>query len=144
MLLIVEYNTSWICKKEDAFVDCGMNFTYNDQKLRVPVCGVYEIYSQVFFQSNDANTPAVVLHNVEINRNCDLSADNTAEFKSYAGLVPISVSRATTTNLVTVKMCAGGSVSVVIPQDSACCVHGGKSTYFSARLISEVDCDSIQ
>ena len=144
LCIIGRYKTNWICKEEDSFVDCGMNFTYEDQKLRVPVCGVYEIYSQVFFQSNAPNTAAVVLHTVEINRNCNPSIDNTAEFKSYAGLVPVSVSRATTTNLATVKMCTGGNVSVVIPQESACCAHGGKSTYFSVRLISKVDCNSIQ
>ena len=119
-----------------------MRFIYNDQKLYVPVCGVYEIYSQILFQSDaPPNTIANVLHKVEINRNCD-SQDNTAEFRSYAGVA----SKVTTTNLATVKMCAGGSVSVVIPaEDNACCAHGGKkSTYFSARLISEVSCDSIE
>lgn len=138
-----QYSTNWICKDEDAFVDCGMRFIYNDQKLYVPVCGVYEIYSQILFQSDaPPNTIANVLHKVEINRNCDDSQDNMAEFRSYAGVA----SKVTTTNLATVKMCAGGSVSVVIPaEDNACCAHGGKkSTYFSARLISEVSCDSIE
>ena len=145
---IVEYNTNWICNEDDAFVDCGMNFTYNDQKLHVPVCGIYEIYSQILFRHESTNS-AVVYHNVEVSRGCSHSTDNTAEFKSYSGLVPIldssTVTWATTTNLATVKMCAGGTVSVVIPQDSACCAWGGKSsTYFSARLISEVNCTSIQ
>ena len=123
-----------------------MEFIYNKQKLYVPVCGVYEIYSQVLFQSNVADVSAVVLHKVEIGRNCDHSSDNRAEFKSYAGLVPVSVSRTTSTNLATVKMCVGGSVSVVVPvEDNTCCARGDKSnTYFSARLISEVDCDTIQ
>ena len=144
LLHIVEYNTSWICEEEDAFVHCGMNFTYNDQKLHVPICGIYEIYSQIFFRHESA-----VFHNVEVNRGCSHSTDNTAEFKSYAGLFPnlnpSTATWATTTNLVaTVKMCAGGTVSVVIPQDSACCAWGKKSsTYFSARLISEVNCNSI-
>lgn len=134
-----------MCNEEDAFVDCGMRFIYNDQKLYVPICGVYEIYSQVFFQS-DVSEAAIVHHKVVISRNCGHSQDNTAEFKSYAGLVPVSPSKVTTTNLATVKMCAGGSVSVVIPEeDNVCCPYGRKpSTYFSARLVSEVDCDSIE
>ena len=117
-----------------------MRFIYNDQKLYVPVCGVYKVYSQVLFESDDlSSTAAYVHHRVAINRNCSRSQNNRAEFKSYAGVV----SKVTTTNLATVKMCAGGSVSVVIPvEDSACCPYGGKSsTYFSARLISEVSCD---
>ena len=120
-----------------------MRFIYNDQKLYVPVCGVYEIYSQVLFQiQSDAppSTAANVHHKVVIYRNCDPSSDNTAEFRSYAGVA----SKVTTTNLAIVKMCAGGSVSVVIPvEDNAGCPYGGKpSTYFSARLISEVSCDT--
>ena len=143
LLIIVEYETKWICKETDTFVNCGMNFNYENQKLYVPVCGIYKIYSQILFQSDSSNS-AVVHHKVEVNRNCTNSEDNTAEFGSYAGLVPVPVSRATTVNLATVKMCAGGSVSVVIPSDSACCASGDKkSTYFSAQLISQVDCDSI-
>ena len=143
LLIFVEYNTNWICKEKDSFVSCGMNFIYEDQKLYVPVCGIYKIYSQIEFK-NDSSNSTVVHHKVEVNRNCTNSRDNTAEFDSYAGLVPIAVSRATTVNLATVKMCAGGSVSVVIPSDSACCAYGRKgSTYFSIQLTSQVDCDNI-
>ena len=140
------YSSNWICKDTDAFVDCGMHFIYSDQKLYVPVCGVYEIYSQVLFQPKSDDLPSTaanVHHRVAINRSCDSSSDNTADFKSYAGMA----SKVTTTNLATVKMCEGGSVSVIIPaeDDSTCCPYGGKSsTYFSVQLVSEVSCDNIE
>ena len=133
-----------MCKNSDAFVQGGMNFSHSEQKLSVPVCGIYEIWSQIQFQ-NDTNTSSYVFHRVEIERNCGDDVDNSALFRSHAGLPahPV-VSKASTTNLAIVKMCAGGTVSVVIPTLSGCCGYGDKSsTYFSVQLTSEVSCDSI-
>ena len=131
-----------MCTHKDAFVYGGMSFNYTEQKLYVPSCGIYEIQSQILFQ-RDHNSGALVHQSIQIKR--DNSTDDRAEFVSYAGLVTnLDTSKTTTINLTTVKMCKGGSISVVVPSLNNCCAYGdGKLTHFSAKLISKVDCENI-
>ena len=143
------YQTSWVCaNKSDAYVDGGMFFSQKDKKLYVPTCGYYYVSSHVFFQSDSSVSDSgsnYVRHQISIERNCSYS-DDWLLLRSYSSLsaTPEKVGRTTTYIGDVVKMCAGGTISVIIPNDryNPCCAYGrSQTTYLSAFMVAETTCD---
>lgn len=69
--------------------------------------------------------------------------DHPRYLYAYSSLEPKQYVRTSTYIGEFVKICAGGSIKVVIPvRDNICCAQGGEGmmTHFSAYLIEETDC----
>ena len=137
--------------KSDAFVDGGMYFNQKLKQLHVPICGYYYVSSHVFFQSEvsaGSSDSKYVRHQLRIDRNCSslTEAQNRVMLLSYSSFPHASgsVTRTTTNIGDVVKLCAGGYITVEIPEDryNPCCPYGRRqSTYLSAFMVSETSCD---
>lgn len=126
-----------------------MFFNQKDQKLYVPTCGYYYVSSNIFFQSDSSVSTSdvkYVRHQLYIDRNCSY-ADDIHIIRSYSSFTasPQLVGRTSTYTGDVVKMCAGGSIFVYIPEDqyNPCCPYGrSQTTYMSAFLVSETGCEA--
>ena len=139
-----------MCGNEsDAFVDGGMYFNQKDQKLYVPTCGYYYVSSSIFFQSDlsaSGSSSNYVRHQIYVERNCSY-ADDRVLLRSYSSLAATqqNVGRTTTYIGSVVKMCGGGTISVIIPNDryNPCCPYGRyQTTFLSAFMVAEATCDA--
>lgn len=135
------YQTSWLCQgKYDAFVDGGMFFNQTEEKLQVPECGYYYIASKISFQVSE-NTTQFVKHEILVDRNC---SDPMTQFRlrSHASVGAGKNIYASTFIGDTIKICAGGKISVFIPtRQTPCCPYGDSiATYLSVHLVQKTGC----
>ena len=131
--------------KSDAYVDGGMYFNQNDKKLYVPTCGYYYISSHIFWltESSVSIDSDNVHHQLRIERNCSYS-DDTVLLRGFSYLAATVENFGRTSTHVgdVVKMCAGGAVSIYIPNNQPCCPYGrGFSTYISAFMVAKTTCE---
>ena len=126
-----------------------MYFNQKDHKLYVPTCGYYYISSNILFQSDSTYSNSdskYVRHQIAIVRNCSYS-DDWLLLSSYSSLsaTPETIGRTTAYIGDVVKMCTGGTISVIIPDDNnnPCCPNGqSQTTYLSAFMVAETSCDA--
>lgn len=128
-----------------AFVDGGMIFNQTDKSLRVPVCGYYQISTQIYYQIDPAtltNKSRSVYHLLKFERNCPSWPDNNPV--TVIGKSSVSRDDTTTFTSDVMRLCAGGKVWVEIPDlpnGVPCCPIGDEQgTFISAVLISETNC----
>ena len=121
-----------------------MSFNQDDQRLYFPTCGIYSISSQVLFQyssrHNQPNQNTSAFHGIEIKPNC---GTNFAHYLySHSSLVQREFVQTSTYIGDVAKICAGGSIRVIIPtRGNLCCANGdGMKTHFSAFLVQETEC----
>ena len=124
-----------------------MIFNQTDKSLRVPVCGYYHIFSQIYYNINDESIrPSTsVYHLLKFESNCSsLSLYNPI---SVIGRNTVSSNRAETTTYTgdIVHLCAGGKVWVEIPDGInrvPCCPIGDEEgTFISAYMVAQTSCD---
>ena len=125
-----------------------MYFNQKTKKLHVPACGYYYISSHIYFQSDSSVSSSdskYVRHQLDIKRNCGYN-DDFLRLRSYSSLAatPTNLGRTTTYIGDVVKMCRGGSISVIIPdQYNPCCPYGrSQTTYLSAFMIADTTCEA--
>ena len=145
-----KYSPQWDCTDnvQLAFVTGGMRFEQSDNSLHVPVCGLYQVSSQITFKNNDPQ-PHNYVHTLKINRNCDASSNRPYSRSTYTMIGPWPLdesnieARSSTFASDIVKICTGGSIHVDIPTElNSCCPRGDDSmTFLAAHLVQEVACD---
>lgn len=127
-----------------AFVDGGMIFNQTDKSLRVPVCGYYQISTQIYYQIDGTtitNASRSVYHLLKFERNCPSWPDTNPV--TVIGKSSVSHDDTTTSTSDVMRLCAGGKVWVEIPDydNLTCCPIGDEQgTFISAYLISETSC----
>lgn len=142
------FQQSWECYNPNghAFVDGGMIFNQTDKSIRVPRCGYYHVFSQIYYSIND---PAVqgstaVYHKLNFKRNCP-------GWPKYSSMSVIGKSTVTENGVSTttytsdiVRLCTGGKIWVEIPDGPSrvpCCPVGDdKSTFIGAYFVAEAPC----
>ncbi len=143
------YQTTWDCKEPLDAIAGGMNFSKDSNELIFPVCGYYYFSSQVLFKymddnSNNKHGNAMfgAHHIVQINSNCGLHTQ-VYNRNSYSSITERNYQRTTSYLSDVVKMCAGGTIKILIPvRDSRCCAYGGVTdSFFSSFLIQKASCN---
>ena len=139
------YQPRWECNTSLAFVAGGMWFQQDSNSLHVPKCGWYYVSSEIAFQNNGPNTTSHS-YGLRIDRNCGShSASNSYARQGSTVNGPIQGKLESITSIHindVVKICQGGSMSVIIPlATNDCCPRGySETTSLTAHLISESDC----
>lgn len=139
------YEPRWECNTSLAFVAGGMWFKQDSKSLYVPKCGWYSVSSEIAFQNNGPNTSS---HSyvLRIDRNCGSSySRDRYSRQGYTVNGPIQGKLESITSIHIndiVKICQGGSISVIIPvAKNDCCPRGySETTSLTAHLVSESDC----
>lgn len=139
------YEPRWECNTSLAFVAGGMWFKQDSKSLHVPKCGWYSVSSEIAFQNNGPNTSS---HSyvLRIDRNCGSSySRDRYSRQGYTVNGPIQGKLESITSIHIndiVKICQGGSISVIIPfTKNDCCPRGySETTSLTAHLVSESDC----
>lgn len=139
------YQSTWKCNHQEDLVAGGMNFSQDTQELTFPLCGFYYFSSQVLFQFSsrvEGNAGQSARHGIEVTPNCD-SYRRSFYLYSYSNLAEIQYRKTSTYLGDIIKMCAGGTIRLIIPtSQNLCCAHGGSmNTHFSAFLVHETICD---
>ncbi len=146
------YQQQWICSDMDpmhphhpihAFVDGGMSFLHENNKLHVPTCGYYHISSQILFEFDpkSRNGHTSVSHLLKFMRNCHWREDNAQLVKGVSSIHPGNVTTTFASDVV--KLCEGGTVWVEIPEtvDDDLYPRGDDhATFITAVLIAETSC----
>lgn len=117
-----------------------MVFNKTDQKLYIPTYGYYFISSQVYFQAHSHNeSEYYVYHKIHIQTKCNNKKLILRSYSSFPATPGPVYRRCTTTHTEgLVKMCRGGSISILIPSVVPCCPIGKKqSTHLSVFMIAE-------
>lgn len=146
------YQQRWQCCERSsgaghnphAFVDGGMVFNQTDKSLRVPVCGYYHIFSQIYYNIRDESVQnfASVYHLLKFESNCSSWSPSI----SVIGRNTVSRNRAQTTTYTSdiVHLCAGGKVWVEIPDGTnrvPCCPVGDEEgTFIAAYMVAQTSC----
>ena len=140
------YQGKWSCNVNQggSFIQGGMNFSEQEQRLFFPTCGYYYFSSQISFlySSDDSpqnNPKPSVQHGIEVHPNC---APLDTYYRYSHSSLPLNKSIGTSTYIGdVVRVCEGGSVKILLPTSGLCCARGdGSGTYISAFLIQESDC----
>lgn len=129
-----------------AFVDGGMIFNQTDKSLRVPTCGYYHVFSQIYYHIDDNSfqAPKSVFHLLKFERNCSMWPQYNPI--SVIGTSVVTQNRVSVTTYTSdiVRLCAGGKIWVEIPDGAhgvPCCPMGDEEgTFIGAYLVSETAC----
>ena len=119
-----------------------MIFNQTDKSLRVPVCGYYYIFSQIYYRINESSQgSSSVFHLLRFESNCSSTQSNP---RSVIGKNSVfgEVEHTTTTSVSDViHLCAGGKVWVEIPRRSTCCPVGDDAgTFIAAYMVAQTSC----
>ena len=148
------YQQRWQCcefstipnHNSHAFVDGGMIFNQTDKSLRVPACGYYHVFSQIYYRIDDSsvNKSTPVFHLLKFERNCASWPEYNPV--SVLGMSTVQSNGATTTTYTSdvIRLCAGGRIWVEIPYGKnrvPCCPMGDEEgTFLGAYLVAETTC----
>lgn len=151
--LVKGYQQRWQCceyaitpsHNAHAFVDGGMIFNQTDKSLRVPTCGYYHVFSQIYYRIDPdtvSENSRSVYHLLRFERNCSSWPD----FTPVTVMGKTSVTRDDTTTYTSdiIRLCAGGKIWVEIPDlpnGVPCCPMGDEQgTFIGAYLVAETTC----
>lgn len=124
-----------------------MTFNQTDKTLRVPTCGYYHVFSQIYFQINEKSDTKhnnrSVYHLLKFERNCS----SWPEFNPITVLGKTAVATDDTTTYTSdiIRLCAGGKIWVEIPDFRTnkvpCCPIGDPlGTFIGAYLVAPTTC----